>query len=266
MPWTSGLVSLLMRERRRARPHLAFAFNFTTPPAGRGLAYFRKALAPVDQFGVFTEYEAELYAERLEFPAERFRPVLWTQSQPEPGPVPQGLLPDRPFVVAIGGEGRDFSLLKAVAEALPETHFVVIARPTPALADAPPNMQLLFNLPWATCWGIAAKSSALLVPLKSEQACCGHITLVSGRMAGLPMVTTVSRGTKEYSEGFEATLTVPAGDVDGWVEALRLLQRDSGGVATAAGRESAEAVKRHDRSLWSAYTAEFLERMNWPAS
>lgn len=261
MPWTTAAVSLLMKKRSTARPQLAFSFNFTKAPSGSALSFFRKALAPVEQFAVFTEFEADLYAERLGLPRERFRPVLWTQAPPVPGTVPDGLVPDGPFVVAIGGEGRDFSVLKAAAAALPDLPFVVIARPTAMLDDAPPNMRLLFNLPWATCWGIASRSIGLLVPLISKHTCCGHITLVSGRMAGLPIVTTTSSGTTEYSQGFDGTLTIPAGDVDGWVEALRLLRRDGERIGAAAAKEAGEAVRRHDRSLWAAYTADFLRRV-----
>lgn len=258
MPWTSALTALLMRQRRTVRPQLAFAFNFTTPPSGRSLAYFRKALAAVEQFAIFTEYEAGLYSELLQLPRERFKPLLWTQAVPEPGPIPVGLLPDAPFVVALGGEGRDFGVLIAAARALPELQFVTIARPTAMLSDPPANMRVLFNLPWATCWGIAQRSLGLVVPLTSSRTCCGHITLVSGRLLGLPIITTQSEGTREYSEGYAATRRVPAGDVEGWVQALRTLARGGEELRRAAAAEAVEARERHDRLHWSAYTADFL--------
>jgi len=239
-------------------PHLAFSFNFTQLPAPAARTRFRRSLASVDQFCTYTGFEADLYAEVFAIPRDRFRPLCWTQEAPVPGAVHPMLLPSGPFVAAVGGEGRDFAMLIAAARALPQVPFVVIARQTPLLMDPPANMTVHFNLPYATCWGIAARAAALLVPLRDADTCCGHITLVSARMLGLPIVTTRSRGTDEYTQDFAGTKLVPAGSVEGWVEAIRTVIADPDAARAAAAIDHAEAATLYDRSRWSTYIRDFV--------
>lgn len=258
LPRMSAAVADAARLRRIRTPHLAFSFNFTQLPASAARARFRRSLASVDQFCTYTGFEADLYAEVFAIPRARFQPVRWTQSVPVPGAVHPMLLPSGPFVAAVGGEGRDFAMLIAAARALPEVPFVVIARQTPLLMDPPPNMTVHFNLPYATCWGIAARAAAALVPLRDADTCCGHITLVSARMLGLPIVTTRSRGTDEYTQGFAGTTLVPAGSVEGWVEAIRAIIADPDMARATAASDQVEAAMLYDRAHWGAYVSDFV--------
>lgn len=260
LPYTTASVADVFRLLGVRKPHLAFSFNFTNIPDANERRRFHRRFSAVDQFTVYTEYEAGLYADAFGLPVERFRQVDWTQDTPSVAPVDLASLPSKPFVAAVGGEGRDFATLVAAARALPHVPFVVIARPDPVFADAPANMRVLFNIPFEMCWGIASRAAGLLVPLKSSTTCCGHITLISGRLLGLPIVTTRSLGTREYSEGFDATTLVEPQDVDGWVAAIEQLIADPAGAATAAAREVEPATARHDRGRWSEYVADFVHR------
>lgn len=258
MPRMTAAVADFTRVTRASAPHLAFSFNFTQLPRDADLARFRRSLTRVDQFAVYTAFEADRYAELFDLPRDRFRPLLWTQATPAAATVDRKLLPSKPFVVAVGGEGRDFAMLTKAARALPEVPFVVIARPTGELSDIPSNMTLRFNIPSEVCWGIASKAAALLVPLFTSDTCCGHITLVSGRMLGLPIITTRSAGTREYSEGFGATQLVPAGNVDAWIAAISEIMADPDRARTIATAEAIEARERHSRHLWVQYVADFI--------
>lgn len=258
LPRMSAAVADAARLRRITTPHLAFSFNFTQLPAAAARSRFRRSLASIDQFCTYTGFEADLYAEVFAIPRARFRPVRWTQDAPVPGAVHPMLLPSGPFVAAVGGEGRDFAMLIAAARALPDVPFVVIARQTPLLMDPPANMTVHFNLPYATCWGIAARAAALLVPLRDADTCCGHITLVSARMLGLPIVTTMSRGTDEYTQGFAGTTLVPAGSVEGWVAAIRTIIADPDAARAAAATDRVEAATLYDRAHWGAYVGDFV--------
>lgn len=258
LPRMTAAVADAARLRGIDTPHLAFSFNFTQLPAPAARTRFRRSLASVDQFCTYTGFEADLYAEVFAIPRDRFRPLCWTQEAPVPGAVHPMLLPSGPFVAAVGGEGRDFAMLIAAARALPQVPFVVIARQTPLLMDPPANMTVHFNLPYATCWGIAARAAALLVPLRDADTCCGHITLVSARMLGLPIVTTRSRGTDEYTQDFAGTTLVPAGSVEGWVEAIRTVIADPDAARAAAAIDHAQAATLYDRSRWSTYIRDFV--------
>ena len=238
-------------------PHLAFSFNFTSLPDKIQRARMTKAFARIDQFCVYTQFEVALYAEAFQLDPARFKPVNWTQTTPEvaSGPFPEF---QWPYVAAVGGEGRDFETLMAVARRLPSVHFVVIARPTATLADAPANMTILFNIPAPVCWQIAAKAEAVLVPLIGPETCCGHVTLVSARLLALPIVTTASCGTHSYTNGFRGTRVVPHTDPDAFAGAILALCENPSEMKAQALADQRLAQKLYDRSIWSGYVAEFL--------
>jgi hypothetical protein len=260
LPSTALAVSSLARLRGVNRPHLAFSFNFLHPPARRSLPLLRQGFARVTQFAVFTEFEKQLYSEWFALQAERIRPLLWTQAPPRTTTINPAMLPPQPFVTAVGGEGRDFALLVRLARALPEIGFVVVARPNAALDEAPSNMRVMFNVPEEICWGIASASAAVLIPLLAADTCCGHITLVSARMLGLPIITSRSIGTREYSEGFEGTQVLEPGGTEQWAEAIRQITSEGPMWRHRAQEDAGPARIRHDRSRWVPYIADFLRR------
>lgn len=257
LPRMTAAVADLTHFTGKRIPHLAFSFNFTALPDHLQRARMAKAFAHIDQFCVYTDFEAGLYADTFGIDRARFKQVNWTQSTPEvaTGPCPKF---DMPYVAAIGGEARDFTTLIAVARRLPEMHFVVIARPTPALADPPANMTILFNLPGPVCWQIAAGAQAVLVPLLGPETCCGHVTFVSARLLALPIITTASEGTRNYTDGFAGTNVVPHADPDAFAGAIVALSNDLVQTKARAVEDQKRAQKLNDRDVWKDYVAEFL--------
>ena len=257
LPRMTAAVADLSRLAGNRIPHLAFSFNFTVLPCKVQRARMKTAFTRVDQFCVYTDFEAAIYADAFGIDPARFRPVSWTQDTPI---VATGAHPQfaAPYVVAVGGEGRDFATLIAVARRLPAIHFVVIARPTAALADAPANMTVLFNVPEPVCWQAAAGADAVLVPLTGPETCCGHITLVSARLLALPIVTTASHGTRSYTDGFAGTSVVPHADPDAFAGAIVALRKDpwTTKARVLADQRLAEAL--YNRSVWRDYVANFL--------
>src|SRR5690606_7639465 len=146
LPRMSAAVADAGRGLRSRAAHLAFSFNFTELPTGRTRARLSSSLSYVDQFCVYTRFEAGLYADALKLDAARFEPVTWTQDIPPVGHLPPDLTFHRPYVVAVGGEGRDFATLMEAARATPTLQYVVIARPTAALAHPPANVRVIFNV------------------------------------------------------------------------------------------------------------------------
>lgn len=258
LPRMTAAAESFARLFGRRAPHLAFAFNFTKLPTGADRPRLTAAFARVEQFCVFSQHEIALYSDAFGLPPERFRPVIWSQSAP---PVTEtAVVPERPYAVAIGGEGRDFAALLEAARADPQIEWVVIARPNPLLEQAPPNMHVRYNLPLAETWGIAARAAAVAVPLLAHDTCCGHITIASTQLLGLPLVTTRSLATREYVEDFATTTVIDPGDADALAAAVRS-EIDSGAERkAAAARDRAEAARRYDRATWADYVADFLRR------
>ncbi len=255
LPRMTQAVELAARVRGRRLPHLAFSFNFTDLPRGRDLALMRRTLSMVEQFCVYSGHEATLYPELFDIPADRFRQVMWGQSAPAADP--SAATPDGPFVMAIGGEGRDIDGILAAARLRPDLRWVVVTRPNRALENPPGNVSVRFNLPAALTWGMALHAAAVVVPLRSEDTCCGHITIASTQLLGLPLITTRSHATREYVEGMPGTDVIESNDPDGLAAAAARALSDPIAIRSTAGLARDLAAARYDRAAWARLIVDF---------
>lgn len=255
LPRMTAAVEQAARLRGGRAPHLAFSFNFTDLPVGRDLARMRRAFASVERFGVYSRHEAGLYPALFGLPADRFRAMMWGQTAPAADP--SAPVPDTPFVVAIGGEGRDYASIVVAARARPDVQWLAIARPNPLFDDAPANLAVRFNLPAPLTWGIARRAAAVIVPLRSKETCCGHITIASTQLLGLPLVTTRSHATHEYVDDTPGTTVIEPGDIDALAAAAAAAVADPAPGRTAA-QSARDAIRtRYDRTAWADVIADF---------
>ncbi|QEA12484.1 glycosyltransferase family 4 protein [Comamonas flocculans] len=259
LPLMTAAVAHLLRLRGDV-PHLGFAFNFTRLPTGRRLQYLRGALRRVDKMVVFSRYEQGLYAEHFGIERERFQPVIWTQ-EPPPVQAETGLGDVRPYLCAIGDEGRDFALLMQVARRLgPTTKMVVVARSQSLTGmEVPENVTVLTNISLARTWAIANGSCGVLVPLLSRETCCGHITLVGAKLLGLPLATTRTHAAHEYVEGRAAVLLCEPGDVAEFTLHAQRMIDDAQIMRSLAKSQVARETAIHDRKHWASCLDAFIE-------
>ena len=255
LPRMTAAVEHAAKLRGKRAPHLAFSFNFTDLPEGRDLARMRNAFARVERFGVYSRYEAGLYPQLFDLPAERFSPIMWAQQAPQTDQ--SAIVPDGAYVVAIGGEGRDYAAIVAAARARPDLQWIAIARPNAALDAAPSNLAVRFNLPAPLTWGVAQRAAAVFVPLKTDMTCCGHITIASTQLLGLPLVTTRSLATAEYVDATPGTTVVEPGDVDALADAAALAIKNAG--SGALPRSAQDGIKaRYGRDGWARFISDFI--------
>lgn len=254
LPRMSAAVAAVQIAARSTAPHLAFSFNFTTLPGTVSGAYFRRVLDRVDRFCVFSAYEAELYPRRFDLPPERFVRLLWAQDPPTISSVPTAFA-GRDYVCAVGGEGRDYATLVAAARLLPHVTVVVIARRYNVVGDLPANVVVLHDVPGEVTWRIAREARALIVPLLTDRTCCGHITLVSAELLGIPVISTASAATREYADD---VTTCRPGDaaalaslIDDHHERFELL-------GAAARARIPDKVRRYSRERWADALRDFL--------
>ena len=261
LPLMTAAVATSMSLLAKDAPHLAFSFNFTDLPTGRRLGYFRKALSKVDRFAVYSHFEVKRYSEHFDLAPGLLQPVIWTQEMPAVQSDP-ALPLGRSYVCALGGEGRDFDLLIEAARRLgPTMPMVVIARPHSLQGVAlPDHVQLLTNIPAERAWRIAVDSLGVLIPLKSPETCCGHITLVSAKMLGLPVATTFAHATREYVEGREAVLQCNSNDVAAFAGLIERLFDEQSELARKAKLAATVEQKFHDRSHWADYLRSFIRQ------
>lgn len=237
----------------RAR-HLAFSFNFTDLPTGARLAMFRAVLGRVDRFVTFSAFETALYADRFGIEQERFRLLPWAQPTPivaaEPTPFS-----GRPYVCALGGEGRDYATLAKAARMLPHLDVVVIARTYNAIGARSPNMRVLCDIPAPLAWRIAQESRLMVLPLMTRETCCGHITLVAAKLLGIPTVSTFSRATEEY---VDPTSTCPPGDPDALARLIQSAFDHADELRAGALARVDAARATHSREAWKPVVEEFV--------
>lgn len=261
LPNMAALTNIARQLFARRVPQIAFAFNFTDLPTGMRRAAYAQALRGIDETVVFSTSEQSLYAEHLGIPQDRIRFLKWAMDAPEPGPrgpeVPEG-----PYVCAIGGEARDYALLARAMRALPQHRAVIVARPYSVTGiDFPDNVDVHFNLPPAVTWRLAVDSLGMVLPLRSRETMCGHITFVAGQLLGIPMVVTDTLGLQDYITPETVFRAVPAKDADALSGAVADLftQRDAAVASAVAGQTRAKA--EHTLDHWVEYLQDALQRL-----
>lgn len=254
LPRMTAAVARMQMLQRNQSAHLAFSFNFTDLPVGLDRKNLANAFQRVDRFHVFSRYEADLYPAVFGIEPARFMRLTWTQNPPRvsvrPGPFEKGS-----YIVAVGGEGRDYGSLLRAARALPSTKFVIIARPGNVSVDLPPNVEVLTNLPADETWRIACDSMFMVVPLLTPKTCCGHITIVSSELLGIPLVTSASDATGEYTN--DCTL-YQAGKVDELVHVLRHSVNHWTSLRDQAAERIPLKIETYSRRHWEEPVADFL--------
>lgn len=256
LPRMTRTVEELAGLRGKRIPHLAFSFNFTDLPIGQERRRFVRALERVERFCVYSSYEAVLYSKIFSLPADRFSHVMWAQSAPAVDQSVQA--PDKPFVIAVGGEGRDYESIVTAARARPDTTWLVIARPTTAFENAPDNVMAMYNLPAPLTWGLAKRAAAVVVPLRSAETCCGHITIASAQLLGLPVITTRSLATDDYVSGVDSSIVVEAGDSEALARAAAAAIADRESLREKAELALPQVEARYDRARWADLIMQFL--------
>lgn len=242
-PYTSYYVEALGRRQHRDVPHLAFAFNFTEFSQGFRLAAMTRAFGRIDRFVVYSQMERELYANRFGVPVDRFTFMRWGVAPPLASPGPRTIAP--PYVVALGGEARDFATLCEAARRLPHIRFVLIVRPRSLEGiEVPGNVAVHVNLPFAEAWSIVWHAEVALVPLRSEQTPNGLVTLVGGMHIGKAQVVTASAGVLDYVEDGKTALLVPARDGAAFAAAIERLV-DEPALRDQLGRQAKAFAARN---------------------
>lgn len=259
LPMMTAAVQQVMSLARKSSPHLGFAFNFTDLPTGPKFNYMRSNFRQVDQFAVFSRHEQDLYANYFDLPRERFVPTLWTQDVPPLADVPAAQGHMEPFLCAIGGEGRDFALLLEAARRFAPVQLLVIARPTSlAGLSIPDNVKVLINQPLGVVWRWASRSCGVLMPLQRADTCCGHVTMVSAKLLGIPIATTITPATAEYVAGRQAILQCEAGDAAAFAHLSAKLIDERDRFAELAQDSAPTEQAFHNRRIWADYLRQFV--------
>lgn len=242
-------------------PQIAFSFNFTDIPTGLRAQIYRTALQHIHEFVVFSNYERGIYSKALSIPEERIKVLKWAMDAPVPGPRTEQR-PREPYICAIGGEARDYALLAKVMRRLPHRRAEIVARPySMAGIDLPDNVTLHVNLPSDQTWRLAVDSIGMVLPLRSRDTACGHITFVAAQLLGVPLVVTDCLGLSDYITPETVFRAVPPKDVDALTDATEALFEQQDRAQAIATYAQAEAQREYSLNNWVAYLRDAINRL-----
>jgi glycosyltransferase involved in cell wall biosynthesis len=205
---------------------LAHSFNFVTLPGPLKTAVFRFALQRVNRFVVFSRIEREIYSKAFHRPIEQFDFVHWGVQPPKVDsreePIEAG-----DYVVAIGGNARDYRTLLEAARAMPDLRFALVVRPESLKGlVVPSNASVHCNIAFSESMNLLQYSRFMVLPLVSAEVPCGHVTLVAAMHLGKAMVVTNSCGVHDYAAESENALLVDVGSPEALIRGIRRLWED----------------------------------------
>ena len=222
--WTAIVLKLYRSEI----PLIAFSFHFSKLPNGPRLALMKWAFSRVQRFTVHSEPERARYANHFNLSIDQFDLVRWGV-EPSTVKIDESAPPlDRPYICALGKDGRDYDTLVKAMTLLPGLTLILVAQPyNLSGSQIPQNVIVRFNIPLAQAMNILRHCQFMALPLADEQTSCGHITIVSAMFCGKTIVATRSSGISDYFPQDYDVPKVAAKDVDGWVKALSDVSTDA---------------------------------------
>lgn len=209
LPLATLWIAICSRLRSMNTKHVAFAFNFTDLPTGLRRGLMRWSFKSVDRFVVFSQAEKRKYADYFGIDPSRIDFLPWTM----PAPVASASCVEGKYVCAVGGEGRDYATLIESVRPHPRIKTVIVTRSyNMPSGPLPAHVQLFTELSPPAFWSIVRNAHAVILPLRDEETCCGHITLVGALRFARPIVATRSAGIADYVRDGGNALLVPAQD------------------------------------------------------
>lgn len=217
-----GLFSKLLGVQTE---HIAYSFNYPFYPNWLRRRLMAYSLKSVSKFVVYSRMERDLYHQYFNIPLERIEFCHWKMAMPEHSP--DYPLESDDYICAMGGFGRDYETLMEVMKQLPDIKLVVVARPGNFKdLDVPPNVKVLFNIPFESAMNILKFSRFMVLPLQTSRVPCGHITLVSAMHLSKGIVATNSTGVDDYVMQDCTGLTCEAANVTAMRDAILQLWHD----------------------------------------
>ena len=158
----------------------------------------------------FSRGESRHCAQMLGLPPERVRylPLAWDVR--EDADVSPAVWVD--FVLSVGSSGRDYATLFSAATAV-ATHFVVVARPANlAGLQAPPNVEVRYNIPSHEVTALMRVARLVVVPLDADDYSAGQSVIIRAMSAARAVVASRTEGTIDYIQDGQTGLLVTPHD------------------------------------------------------
>lgn len=259
LPFVAAWMSDIVGDKAGGAKRLAFAFNFTDVPKGMQRARMRRSFSRIDRFTVFSTMERDLYARQFKIPKERIDIALWGANPPIVTVKPRAIA--EPYVVALGGEARDYATFAEAARMAPTRAFVAVTRPSSFDGvSIPPNIRHFVNIPWDDAWSLVYHADFAVVPLRDELAPNGMVTFVGGMHLGKAQIVSRSAGLSDYAIDDETAIIVPPRDSQALLNAIERMAADSALKRRIGETAKSFAAAHCSEAATVAYFRNFLDR------
>ncbi len=253
-----GLVSAVFRSQI---PYCTFTFNLPELPSGIKRYLMSVALRRIGEIYVHSSMERTLYSSHFRIPVERFKVRLWGIGKPDV--MPEHSLQPKPYISAIGGNGRDYRTLMEASTLVPHIPLVVVARPESLEGIAiPSHVRVLTSVPMAEAMNTLRYSEFMVLPLRSSTVPCGHVTLVCAMHLGKAVIATESEGISDYVTAGCNGLLCKASSPSELAAAITKLWNDPGLTKRLAASNEAFGAAHCTERIARADLAELMIRHN----
>ena len=203
----------------------------------------RFALAKIDRFGVYCQYERRIYSEYLGLPIERFEVIY--QNYDESGLTWQEDEND-PFIISLGSALRDYPTLIQAVEKLDLPTVIASSRVALQGIDMPPNVQTPFDINRGQCWDLIVKARMDVVSTKvtNDTSSSGFRAIVEALEIGCPLIATQGAGAEDYVIHGETGLLVEPNSVESMAQAITTLWKDAD-LRQRMSRSAKEYARKH---------------------
>lgn len=245
-------------------PHLVYSFNFTNLPQGAQRSLMASAFKQAAKFVTYSNVERQLYADYFNIPIEKIDMLHWAVHAPKVD-LTQEPIEARPYICALGSQGRDYATLIDAMKKLPNIKLVLVASADSMQGlTVPNNVKVYSSIPLANAHNILAHSAFMVLPLRDAKVPCGHVTIVSSMFFKKAILVTNSLGVHDYISDNETGLFFEPKNPDDLaykIEALWNNRSDSDGPNTKKLSEAgfAFASKHCTEKTAIDYLEDFLK-------
>lgn len=202
--------------------HVTCAFNFAELPDGVKRRLMTWACTKISKFVVYSKLEKQVYSDYWHIPLERIEVMRLSFSPPEAQPEEPMEVGD--YICAIGGQARDYQMLMATIEKLPEIPLILVVRPNNLKGlNIPSHVKVMVDIPPTQAMNILKYSRFMVLPLKDAQARSGHITLLWAMYLSKASIVTNASGVSDYAIHDYNAISCEPSVPDALAEAIRVL-------------------------------------------
>jgi glycosyltransferase involved in cell wall biosynthesis len=173
----------------------------------------------VDLIFVSSTSETESYSERFKMPKDRFRFLPFHTNVIEPRIMNHS---DN-YILSAGKTGRDYVTLAEAVRRIDGKVIIVSDKLSVKNVIFPPNVEVLFDIPYQQYLDLLYDSLLVVVPLKRLVKSTGQVAILEAMALGKPVIATETTGTVDYIQSGLNGVLVPVGDAKALREAIEEL-------------------------------------------